>query len=377
MPKDTPAPEQHLETTHRVLQVLGPQLWEDASHDPERFGHLLARVAAQVLAQHLAWVRESAQAGEVIPLVCSILEVNNPYTKEGRAYDLARIRIQPHVGKLQREQNLWIDLREPEGPQLALQAQRMVGQRCRIYQQVRLVTGPDGEPLLSDEGRPRQHHYVVRIEALEGQQAPAGPTPAPAAPPARSAAAAPAAPAPAARDGKSGPPGPTSARAGAPAAPPLRVLGPSDPPPPAPAAPGSEGLPPGYSSWDQARAARARVNALLTELRSLDEELYSRARAQMQQMGLAWPQPPDRVALLVRLLEEMRDEHLQGGAAVPLGGLGDDSLTDEQDPDEGELGDPEELPYEQDPDEGLEDHLVGGPGDQTASLESSEDDFWS
>jgi hypothetical protein len=173
MPKDAPAPERHLEATYRVLQVLGPQLWEAAGHDAEQFGRLLAQVAHQVLGQHLAWARESSQAGEIVPLLGTVMGVDNPYTKEGRVYDLARVRFQPHVGKLQREQNLWVDLREPDGPQLALRAAQLVGQRCRIHQQVRLVVGPDGEPLLTDEGRPRQHHYVVRIEVPKDQVAPA------------------------------------------------------------------------------------------------------------------------------------------------------------------------------------------------------------
>jgi len=338
VPKDIPSPEQHLEMASRILGgPLGPRLWESSGQDPQRFGQLVTQAAYQVLSQHLGWVRESSQTGDIIPLVCSILDVDNPYVKAGKAYDLARIRIQPHVGKLQREQNIWVDLREPSGQGLAQLASQLVGHRCRIYQHVRMVLGPDGEPVLTEEGRPRQHHYAVRIETLDDGHAAARPAPAPVAP-------APVAPAPV-----------------APAA--------HQSPPPKPAKPDPQETPPppdGYSSWDQAREARAKVNAMLAQLRSVSEELYQKGREHIGQMGLGWPQPPDRIELVLRLLDQLRQEYLEPdrGAAVPLVAPG--AALDETEPE-----DLEELPYEQDPDQGGNEHLA-----PAQDSEEEDDQFW-
>jgi hypothetical protein len=280
----------HLQLCDAVIRGMGATLWNSGAQEGQ-FAQRVVHLANQVYEQHLALMRQAGSTGDIIPLHCRVLQVESPYTRDGQTFSLGRVRIQPYVGRTKREQNMWIDLREPNAEQLVADAHSYVGQDCRLLQQVRMVLSPDGQPVLDDDDKPKQYHYVVAFEPAPNQ--PPRPAPAPAAP-------APAAPAPA-------------APAPAPAA-----------PAPAPAAPAAQqdDIPAGYTTVAEAQAARRQVLDKLAELRQVDEELYVRGKDSIRQQGLAWPQPPERIGLIIRMLDIMLQEHRQQNAPAqtPTGG---------------------------------------------------------
>ena len=268
----------HLRLCDAVIRGVGGELWRSGVTGVQ-FAQQVASLAEQVYDQHLERMRQAEAAGDIIPLHCRVLSVESPYQKNGQVFDLARVRIMPFVGRTQREQNMWIDLRDASGPSLVEEAQRYLNQECRVLQQVRVVFGPDGQPVMTDDGKRQQHHYVVGFEPAPGQGG-------------RPASAPQAAPAPA---------------------------------PQAAPAPADGAIPAGYSNAEEANVARRRVLDKIAELRQVDPALAERGKDTIKQQNLGWPQPPDRIELILRVLDTLRQEYQEvsaapAGGAVPVGG---------------------------------------------------------
>jgi len=59
----------------------------------------------------------------------------------------------------------------------------------------------------------------------------------------------------------------------------------------------------------------------IAQLRQIDDALAEQGKNAIKQQGLGWPQPPDRISLIIRLLDtvlqEWQDAHAPATPAVP------------------------------------------------------------